>query len=282
MKKTLAVLMAALLACACFATIGSAAATPTASLDEGYTNVTILNNVSLDKLFDGVKAVEEPDWLKMTADQQKEIVAFCNADCKDAEANATLALQIDLGEEKTLSAVTVSFYKCYTVMIGLGVSNTMTISTSTDGKTYTEVQDFEFDSEPAVKDGATNPINGVVDEEFKFDSAVTTRYLELKLPYEASDPTFADGKVIWEFIAMTEIAFTEGTPSTDTSEPADDESKAESVATSEAPSTSSTAPTSSTTESSKTPVTGDAGLAAIAVIAVIALAGTVVVARKRG
>ena len=147
---------------------------------------------------------------------------------------------------------------------------------------------FTFESE-AIEDAADGtpdktkfPVAGVYDETFKFTNNVTARYLELKIPYEETHPKFADGKIMWEFIGMTEIAFADGTPSTDTSEPATDESKAESVATSEAPSTSSTAPTSSTTESSKTPVTGDAGLAAIAVIAVIALAGTVVVARKRG
>lgn len=43
MKKTLAILMAALLACACFATIGSAEdAKITAKLSEDYTNVSLL------------------------------------------------------------------------------------------------------------------------------------------------------------------------------------------------------------------------------------------------
>ena len=55
MKKTLAILMAALLACACFATIGSAEdAKITAKLSEDYTNVSLLENAgTFDKLFDG-------------------------------------------------------------------------------------------------------------------------------------------------------------------------------------------------------------------------------------
>lgn len=280
MKKTLAVLMAALLACACFATLGSAAdAKITASLSEDYTNVSILNSVSLDKLFDGDDRKEEA--LAWGSDNTN-ILAFCNKDCKDPQANATLCLNIDLGKEMTLSELTISFYKDYNVMIGLGAENTLTVSSSDNGTDYTKVQDFTFESEELVAneagtgtDNTKFPAAGVYDYNFKFDSTVTTQYLELKIPYEKSHDLTADGKVIWEFIAMTEIAFKEGEPS-DTSEPAD-ESKTESAATSEAP-TSSSAPT----ESSKTPVTGDAGLAAIAVIAVIALAGTVVVARKRG
>ena len=278
MKKTLAVLMAALLACACFATIGSAAATPTASLSEDYTNVSLLANAgTLDKLFDGDDRKEEA--LAWGSDNAN-IVAFQNADATKADANATLCLIIDLGEERTLSSMTISFYKDYNVMIGLGAENTLTVSTSDNGTDFTKVEDLTFESEAVgtaadgKADNTTFPTAGVYDETFTFTSAVTTRYLELKIPYEESHPQFAEGKIMWEFIGMTEIAFTDAAE-TDTSSEAPVES-------SEAPSTSSTAPTSSTTESSKTPVTGDAGLAAIAVIAVIALAGTVVVARKRG
>ena len=287
MKKTLAILMAALLACACFATIGSAEdAKITAKLSEDYTNVSLLENAgTFDKLFDGDDRKEEA--LAWGSDNAN-VVAFKNADATKADANATLCLIIDLGEERTLSSMTISFYKDYNVMIGLGAENTLTVSSSDNGTDFTKVEDFTFESE-AIEDAADGtpdktkfPVAGVYDETFKFTNNVTARYLELKIPYEETHPEFANGKIMWEFIGMTEIAFADGTPSTDTSEPATDESKAESVATSEAPSTSSTAPTSSTTESSKTPVTGDAGLAAIAVIAVIALAGTVVVARKRG
>ena len=267
--------------------IGSAEdAKITAKLSEDYTNVSLLENAgTFDKLFDGDDRKEEA--LAWGSDNAN-VVAFKNADATKADANATLCLIIDLGEERTLSSMTISFYKDYNVMIGLGAENTLTVSSSDNGTDFTKVEDFTFESE-AIEDAADGtpdktkfPVAGVYDETFKFTNNVTARYLELKIPYEETHPKFADGKIMWEFIGMTEIAFADGTPSTDTSEPATDESKAESVATSEAPSTSSTAPTSSTTESSKTPVTGDAGLAAIAVIAVIALAGTVVVARKRG
>ena len=279
MKKTLAVLMAALLVAVCFATVGSAA-TPTASLSPDYTNVSLLEGAgTLDKLFDGDDRKEEA--LAWGTDDAN-VVAFKNADCKDAEANATLCLNIDLGEEMTLSGLTISFYKDYNVMIGLGEENTLTVSSSDDGTDYAEVKSFTFTSEALEANAAGDntdtskyPKAGVYDYEFKFDSAVTTQYLELKIPYEPSHELATDDKVVWEFIGMTEITFAEGEPADDTSsEPADDTS-------SEAPATSSEAPAASSAPTSSTPPTGDAGFAAIAVVAVVALAGAALIVRKR-
>lgn len=287
MKKTLAVLMAALLVAACFATVGSAA-TPTASLSPDYTNVSLLEGAgTFDKLFDGDDRKEEA--LAWGTDNAN-VVAFKNADCKDAEANATLCLNIDLGEEMTLSGLTISFYKDYNVMIGLGEENTLTVSSSDDGTDYAEVKSFTFTSEALEAkpdnsgvDSSKYPKAGVYDYEFKFDSAITTQYLELKIPYEASHELSTDGKVIWEFIGMTEITFAEGEPADDTSsEPADGTSSEPADDTSsEAPATSSEAPAASSAPTSSTPPTGDAGFAAIAVVAVVALAGAALIVRKR-
>ena len=281
MKKTLAVLMAALLACACFATIGSAAEIKSITQNtEDFPNVTLdSRGKPLTALFDGNKA----------AAAFTDSVFFKNENAIDASLTNTLALVIDLGEKTNVGGLTLTFYKEYISMIGLALENTLTVSASDDGETFTELQKFTFEGEEITLNSENKITNAAstVDYDFKLTTAANTRYLELKLPIGPVDPeviaagAFADNKVMWEFVALTEIVVNDAA-ATDTSEPADDESKAESVATSEAPSTSSTAPTSSTTESSKTPVTGDAGLAAIAVIAVIALAGTVVVARKRG
>lgn len=281
MKKTLAILMAALLACACFATIGSAAEIKSITQNtEDFPNVTLdSRGKPLTALFDGNKA----------AAAFTDSVFFKNENATDASLTNTLALVIDLGEKTNVGGLTLTFYKEYISMIGLALENTLTVSASDDGETFTELQKFTFEGEEITLNSENKITNAAstVDYDFKLTTAANTRYLELKLPIGPVDPeviaagAFADNKVMWEFVALTEIVVNDAA-ATDTSEPADDESKAESVATSEAPSTSSTAPTSSTTESSKTPVTGDAGLAAIAVIAGIALAGTVVVARKRG
>lgn len=178
MKKTLAILMAALLACACFATIGSAEdAKITAKLSEDYTNVSLLENAgTFDKLFDGDDRKEEA--LAWGSDNAN-VVAFKNADATKADANATLCLIIDLGEERTLSSMTISFYKDYNVMIGLGAENTLTVSSSDNGTDFTKVEDFTFESE-AIEDAADGtpdktkfPVAGVYDETFKFTNNVT-------------------------------------------------------------------------------------------------------------
>ena len=291
MKKTLAVLMAALLVAVCFATVGSAA-TPTATLSPDYTNVSLLEGAgTLDKLFDGDDRKEEA--LAWGTDDAN-VVAFKNADCKDAEANATLCLNIDLGEEMTLSGLTISFYKDYNVMIGLGEENTLTVSSSDDGTDYAEVKSFTFTSEALEANAAGDntdtskyPKAGVYDYEFKFDSAVTTQYLELKIPYEPSHELATDDKVVWEFIGMTEITFQEGEPAGDTSEPAGDTSSdadtsSEAPTTSsEAPTTSSEAPATSSAAESSTPSTGDAGMIAIVVLAAAAVIGAAVIVKKR-
>ena len=127
MKKTLAVLMAALLAAVCFATIGSAA-TISASLNEDYADVTA--TMDLSKLFDGVTYVEKNEitegadaWkTDGSAYTQGDIVLFKNAKATDKTAGTKLVLNIDLGEAKDLDNVVVYFFKEYSSMIGLGVS----------------------------------------------------------------------------------------------------------------------------------------------------------------
>ena len=196
MKKTLAVLMAALLATVCFATIGSAA-TISASLNEDYADVTATKDLS--KLFDGVTYVEKNEitegadaWkTDGSAYTQGDIVLFKNAKATDKTAGTKLVLNIDLGEAKDLDNIVVYFFKEYSSMIGLGVSNTMTISASTDGETYNKVGDFEFDSEPALQEDnkTTNGVLGVYPETFEFEETVNARYLELALPPTKSLPT---------------------------------------------------------------------------------------------
>ena len=220
MKKTLAVLMAALLAAVCFATIGSAA-TISASLNEDYADVTATKDLS--KLFDGVTYVEKNEitegadaWkTDGSAYTQGDIVLFKNAKATDKTAGTKLVLNIDLGEAKDLDNVVVYFFKEYSSMIGLGVSNTMTISASTDGETYNKVGDFEFDSEPALQEDnkTTNGVLGVYPETFEFEETVNARYLELALPYEESADTFyvtpndpeSGVKGIWEWTYMPVI-----------------------------------------------------------------------------
>lgn len=286
MKKTLAVLMAALLSVACFAMMGSAAEIKTITQNtEDYTGVTA--NKDLDSLWDGETLADKTDW---AAGDYSKAVLFMNADAKDASKTNTIALVVDLGEAKDVSGITVYFYKEYVSMVGLGVENTMTISYSNDGETFTKINDFKFDSEPCTVD-ADDPtsavdttIIGVTEEKFEFGSTINARYLELRLPFSAApglDKVENDPKVNWEFVGMTEITVQDG-DAADTSEPAD-ESKDESVnesATESADASATSSSTSSATDSS-TPSTGDAGVIAVVVLAVAAVIGAAVIVKKR-
>ena len=298
MKKTLAVLMAALLAVACFAMVGSAATTITLN-NEDYPGVSILGGKDLALLVDGETLEGEAEaW---GSSGIAAVVPFQNANCIQTGTTppptTTLALVLDLGEEKTISSIDVWFYKDYNVMIGLGQNNTLTVSSSEDGATFEKVTDYEFDSQPAMLEGenTVNKIIEVAKETIAFDAPVTTQYIELKMNFEESSEKFlvdnADPskgtKPIWEFIAMTEIAVNEGSAGGDTSEPAGDTSSdadtsSEAPTTSsEAPTTSSEAPATSSAAESSTPSTGDAGMIAIVVLAAAAVIGAAVIVKKR-
>lgn len=94
-------------------------------------------------------------------------------------------------------------------MIGLGVENTMIVSSSKDGKTFDKLGEYDFTAEPSRDtDGIkANPaaIGALQDETFAFDKPVTARYFELRIHYEFNYENATDGKDIWEFIGMTEI-----------------------------------------------------------------------------
>ena len=298
MKKTLAVLMAALLAVACFAMVGSAATTITLN-NEDYPGVSILGGKDLALLVDGETLEGEAEaW---GSSGIAAVVPFQNANCIQTGTTppptTTLALVLDLGEEKTISSIDVWFYKDYNVMIGLGQNNTLTVSSSEDGETFEKVTDYEFDSQPAMLEGedTVNKIIEVAKETIAFDAPVTTQYIELKMNFEESSEKFLvdnkdpskGTKPIWEFIAMTEIAVNEGSAGGDTSEPAGDTSSdadtsSEAPTTSsEAPTTSSEAPATSSAAESSTPSTGDAGMIAIVVLAAAAVIGAAVIVKKR-
>lgn len=250
--------------------------TPVAEIYEAEKNgiAEILNNVSIDKLFDGdTREGEARRW----GSDNENIVVFRNSAPTDPDAGTTLILRIDLGVERTISRLIVSFYKAYHVMIGLGVENTLTVSASEDGTTYRKVTDYVFDSEQATD----ARVNGVFDEKILFDEPVTAQYFELTLPYEPSDPSFADGKIMWEFVAMTEINFIDlGSEPVETEPPASTEKPAAPIAT-EKPSDPPVGTTDGTTASASgssvteaTPSSGE-GLPTAAVIAILAAAAVI-------
>lgn len=270
-KKALSLLLAAILAAACFATVGAAADAAVTLNNTDYPGVKVLDtNLDLSVLTDGDKG-ESLKGIAWADTDKTKIIAFQNENCAVKDSTTTLCLVLDLGAEKTLDSITVTFYKEYNVMIGLGVENTMIVSSSKDGKTFDKLGEYDFTAEPSRDtDGIkANPaaIGALQDETFAFDKPVTARYFELRIHYEFNYENATDGKDIWEFIGMTEITANEA-DAADVSEPA---ASAETPAASSAPAD----------DSSKTPVTGDAGAAALVVIAAAALAGALLLRRRR-
>lgn len=271
MKKALSLLLAAILAAACFATVGAAADAAVTLNNTDYPGVKVLDtNLDLSVLTDGDKG-ESLKGIAWADTDKTKIIAFQNENFAVKDSTTTLCLVLDLGAEKTLDSITVTFYKEYNVMIGLGVENTMIVSSSKDGKTFDKLGEYDFTAEPSRDtDGIkANPaaIGALQDETFAFDKPVTARYFELRIHYEFNYENATDGKDIWEFIGMTEITANEA-DADDVSEPA---ASAETPAASSAPAD----------DSSKTPVTGDAGAAALVVIAAAALAGALLLRRRR-
>lgn len=270
MRKTLSVLVAAVVALTFFATTAFAATT--ASLGANTTDGVIVQASSdLAKLFDGEKWEDLGAW---GGDANfTNIVGFVNGNAAqnyetdNAEDDSVLSLIIDLGEVKYLDSFTIYFYQCYNDMIGTGPAMPITVSASaTTESDFVEIKDFTFESDEYVMEGgasnAATAKKGVIPATFEFDSTLATRYLRLEMPFmwnkglsSDSSTNNTDNKNHWEFIAMTEIEFTEGEPVTDESTGGE------------------------STGGEETPDTGDE-VVVFAVLGLFALAATVVVVKK--
>lgn len=270
MRKTLSVLVAAVVALTFFATTAFAATT--ASLGANTTDGVIVQASSdLAKLFDGEKWDTLGAW---GGDANfTNVVGFVNGNATqnyetdNADDDSVLSLIIDLGEVKYLDSFTIYFYQDYNVMIGTGPAMPITVSASaTTESDFVKIKDFTFESDDYVMEGgasnASTSTKGVVPATFEFDSTLTTRYLRLEMPFmwnkgvsSDSSANNTDNKNHWEFISMTEIEFTEGEPVTDESTGGE------------------------STGGEETPDTGDE-VVVFAVLGLFALAATVVVVKK--
>ena len=149
MKKALSLLLAAILAAACFATVGAAADAAVTLNNTDYPGVKVLDtNLDLSVLTDGDKG-ESLKGIAWADTDKTKIIAFQNENCAVKDSTTTLCLVLDLGAEKTLDSITVTFYKEYNVMIGLGVKNTMIVSSSKDGEAFDKLGEYDFTAEPS-------------------------------------------------------------------------------------------------------------------------------------
>lgn len=106
MKKALSLLLAAILAAACFATVGAAADAAVTLNNTDYPGVKVLDtNTDLSVLTDGDKG-ESLKGIAWADTDKTKIIAFQNENCAVKDSTTTLCLVLDLGAEKTLDSIT--------------------------------------------------------------------------------------------------------------------------------------------------------------------------------
>jgi hypothetical protein len=128
------------------------------------------------------------------------VTLITNPNCKYTHMDVSLTY--DLGGTKKINSAALYFYHCAGVMIGYPEGD-VTILSSVDGKTYTEIGTFALEK----ADLAVGSY-GTVKSFFVFD---TTEAAYVKFVFKAGSNRLvlgdspADGKVNWEFVALTEV-----------------------------------------------------------------------------
>ena len=144
-------------------------------------------NTDLSVLADGDKG-ESLKGVAWADTDKTKMIAFQNENCTVKDSTTTLCLVLDLGAEKALDSITVTFYKEYNVMIGLDMENTMLVSSSKDGKTFDKLREYDFTAKPSRDTDGIKAnlaaIGALQDEAFAFDKPVTARCFELRIHYE--------------------------------------------------------------------------------------------------
>ena len=243
MKKVLSLMFALILifsmASSVFATDGDKLTVTKISLDQNADVAAVPRGATdLSKLWDG-------DVVKTAAAHSTSgIVLFENKKSTQAGVYTEYTLTVELDKVSTIGGLDIAMYHEWNSMIGLSKDNKIKVEKSNDGTAYLPAETLTFEGE------ATATTKGVLETSMKFKKAFDAKFLKLTFTYGDS-PFTTDGKVIWEWHGLTEIAVIEGTI---TSTP---------VETSE--------PT--------TPPTGDLYII-FAVAAFVSLAGAVVVTRK--
>jgi hypothetical protein len=150
----------------------------------------------LTLLVDGDKVSGAGNWGSFSG-----AVLFNNKVCTDELLNPTVELVLNLDEVRTIDKVILDFYHCYNVMIGLPRDNEVRLSYSVDGVSYTSLGTFTFDGAAAAGE------YGVIEAVFDIGE-VDAQYIGVEFNFGPS-PFETDGKVVWEFISLTEVSVAE-------------------------------------------------------------------------
>ncbi|MDD4422130.1 MAG: dockerin type I repeat-containing protein [Eubacteriales bacterium] len=164
--------------------------------DHSNTEHISITPADLVKLTDGDEALDAGNW---TA---PGVVLVQNKVCTNAAINPTVDLVLKLGTAKTIDKVIVDFYHCYNVMIGLPKDNKVRLSYSADGETYTSLGEFTFEGTAVANEF------GTIANQFDVRN-VEAEYIGIEFDIGPS-PFTTDNKVVWEFVALTEIGVVEG------------------------------------------------------------------------
>ena len=120
-----------------------------------------------------------------------------NKVCTDETKNPTVDLVLKLEEATDIDKVVLYFYHEYASMIGLPKDNKVRLSYSNDGVEFTALGEFTF--EGAAEYGKLGVIEAIFDIE-----DVAAQYIGIEFDFGPS-PWDTDGKVVWEFIGLTEV-----------------------------------------------------------------------------
>ncbi len=167
----------------------------------------VIPEITLDK--DDVNTKDVPVINKNWGDGTDKITLIQNPNCTHTGMNVTVDL--NLGGTKKINGAALGFYHCAGVMIGYPEGD-VTVLVSKDGKTYTEVGTFELKEAEMKTDNY-----GTVKSVFVFDE-VEAKYVQFAFTAGSSRPVLganpADGKVNWEFVALTGVTVSDASKHT--------------------------------------------------------------------
>lgn len=150
-----------------------------------------------EDLTDGDKHTEYADW---NGETMTDVLVFKNPDPKTQ--NGEIVLLYNLGSVNCLDGITLSLYRDYGVMIG--TPKEFTISYGLNPIYFTEIDTYEVNDS-----GATNATHGVMDLKCDFGKYVWAQYIRISFKFSSNEWVYGteptDGKIYFEFVALTEI-----------------------------------------------------------------------------
>jgi len=137
----------------------------------------------------------------------EDVLLIGNDECKNMAMNT--AVVYALGETKLVNSLSLSFYHCAGVMIGYPEGQIL-VEVSADGENYDVVGYYDIASAEVALGGY-----GTVTTTCEF-KAVEAAYIKATFRVGSSTgvlgDTPSDGKVFWEFAALSEVSYTEEIP----------------------------------------------------------------------